>query len=98
MSGRGGRQNNGRGGRGNGGRGGHGRGRGQGYSGANSALTKGLCAALGNNVFDYGHKHKHVKSIIKPIPCLMDVHLLENGVSFLFFLKSNFLDDLGECA
>ena len=52
MSGRGGR---GRGGRGRG-RGRGGRGRGSSYTGANSSSKKGLCAALGDNVFDYGHK------------------------------------------
>ena len=48
---RGGRDNNNRGGRG------RGRGRGSNYSSA-SAVTKhkGLCAALGNHVFDYGQK------------------------------------------
>ena len=52
MSGRGGR---GRGGRG-GGRGGRGRGRGHGYTGTSGATKKGLCNALGPNVFDYGDK------------------------------------------
>ena len=52
MSGRGGR---GRGGRGRG-RGRGGRGRGSSYTGANTSSKKGLCAALGDNVFDYGHK------------------------------------------
>ena len=55
MSGRGGRQGN-RGGRGNGGRGGRGKGRGQNYSGGADKSKKGLCSALGMNVFDYGHK------------------------------------------
>jgi hypothetical protein len=52
MSGRGGRSG-GRGGRGYSGRG---RGRGQNYSGAASALKKGLCTTLGANVLDYGQK------------------------------------------
>ena len=56
MTGRGGKNNAGRGGRGNSGRGGRGRGRGQNYTGAASALKKGLCTTLGNNVFDYGQK------------------------------------------
>jgi hypothetical protein len=51
-------------GRGRGGsRGGHGgersrrgRGRGQNYTGATTAAKNGLCAALGSNVFDYGHR------------------------------------------
>ena len=56
MSGRGGRGYS-RGGRGGGGgRGGRGRGRGYNYSGHSSASKKGLCSALGNNVFDYGTK------------------------------------------
>ena len=55
MSGRG-TQRSGRGGRGNSGRGGRGRGRGQNYTSASSALKRGLCSALGTNVFDYGHK------------------------------------------
>ena len=53
MSGRGGR-GNGRGGRA--GRGGRNRGRGNNYTGAGSSTKKGLCAALGNNVYDYGQK------------------------------------------
>jgi hypothetical protein len=57
MSGRGGR---GRGNRGNrdGNRGGRSRGRGRGtsYSSAAAPKHKGLCAALGNHVFDYGQK------------------------------------------
>jgi len=53
MSGRGGRS---RSGRGNGGRSGRGRGRGQSYSGQSNASKKGLCSALGSNVFDYGSK------------------------------------------
>ena len=53
MSGRAGR-GNGRGGRG--GRGGRNRGRGNNYTGAGSSTKKGLCAALGDNVFDYGQK------------------------------------------
>ena len=53
MSGRGGRGHSGR---GNSGRSGCGRGRGQNYSSTSGASKKGLCAALGNNVFDYGHK------------------------------------------
>jgi hypothetical protein len=44
-----------RGGRG-GERGGRGRGRGQNYTGARTVAKSGLCAALGNNVFDYGHR------------------------------------------
>jgi hypothetical protein len=44
-----------RGGRG-GERGGRGRGRGQNYTGARTAAKSGLCAALGINVFDYGHR------------------------------------------
>lgn len=57
MSGRAGR-NNGRGGRG---RGSRNRGRGSSYTGAGSSAKRGsakrgLCAALGNNVFDYGQK------------------------------------------
>jgi hypothetical protein len=36
--------------------GGRGRGRGQNYTGARTAAKSGLCAALGNNVFDYGHR------------------------------------------
>jgi hypothetical protein len=55
MSRRGGR-NGGRGGRGYSGRGRRGRGRGQNYSGAASALKKGICTTLGANVFDYGQK------------------------------------------
>ena len=57
MTGRG--RGGGRGGRGNsgrGGRGGRGPGRGQNYTGARRAPKQGLCAALGINVFDYGHK------------------------------------------
>ena len=54
MSGRGGR-NSSRGGRGNGGRG-RGRGRGQHYTGNTTTTKKGLCEALGGNVFDYGQK------------------------------------------
>jgi hypothetical protein len=54
MSGRAGR-NNSRGGRGSGGRS-RGRGRGQNYSGTTSTTKKGLCDALGANVFDYGQK------------------------------------------
>jgi hypothetical protein len=65
MSERGGRKNSGRGGRGRGGRGrggrgGRGRGRGQNYTGAanasKNAPKRGLCAALGINVFDCGQK------------------------------------------
>jgi hypothetical protein len=37
-------------------RGGHSRGRGQIYTGTRTAAKSGLCAALGINVFDYGHK------------------------------------------
>jgi hypothetical protein len=44
-----------RGGRG-GERGGRGCGRGQNYTGTRTAAKSGLCAALGNNVFDYGHR------------------------------------------
>lgn len=54
MSGRGGR-NYGRGGRGSNGRG-RGRGRGQNYTGSTATTKKGLCDALGTNVFDYGQK------------------------------------------
>ena len=54
MSGRGGR-NFSRGGRGNGGRG-HGRGRDQKYTGNTTTTKKGLCKALGGNVFDCGQK------------------------------------------
>jgi hypothetical protein len=36
--------------------GGHGRERGQNYTGARMVAKSGLCAALGNNVFDYGHR------------------------------------------
>ncbi len=54
MSGRGARTN-GRGARGNGGRG-RGRGRGQNYTGTPTSIKKGLCDALGANVFDYGQK------------------------------------------
>jgi hypothetical protein len=54
MSGKGGK-NSGRGGRGHGGRG-HGRGRGQNYTGTTTTTKKGLCDALGGNVFDYGQK------------------------------------------
>lgn len=53
MSGRG--RGRSRGGRGNG-NGGRGRGRGQYYTGTRSVSKKGLCEALGNHVFDYGHK------------------------------------------
>ena len=56
MSGRGGRApRGGRGGRGRGGRG-RGPGRGTSYSGNGAAKHKGLCAALGMHVFDYGNK------------------------------------------
>ena len=54
MSGRGGR-NFSRGGCVNGGRG-HGRGHGQIYTGNTTPTKKGLCKALGGNVFDYGQK------------------------------------------
>jgi hypothetical protein len=37
-------------------RGGCGCGRGQNYTGARMAAKSGLCAALGNNVFDYVHR------------------------------------------
>ena len=47
-------------GRGHGGRGnnngGRGRGRGNNHANANSTAKRGSCAALGKNVFDYGHK------------------------------------------
>jgi hypothetical protein len=33
-----------------------GRARGQNYTGARMAAKSGLCATLGNNVFDYGHR------------------------------------------
>ena len=62
MSGRGGRgrgNHRGRGGQARGGRGGRGRGgrgRGQNYAVNRQTSTTGLCAALGYNVFDYGHK------------------------------------------
>jgi hypothetical protein len=36
--------------------GGRGCGRGQNYTGARMVAKSGLCAALGNNVFDYGHR------------------------------------------
>ena len=36
--------------------GGRSRGRGQNYTGARMVAKSGLCAALGNNVFDYGHR------------------------------------------
>jgi hypothetical protein len=49
-------RNNSRGGRGRGGRGGRSRGRGQNYTGSVNAARKGLCANLGNNVFEYGQK------------------------------------------
>ncbi len=52
MTGRG-RGGGSRGGRG-GERGGCGRGRGQNYTGARTVAKSGLCAALGDNVFDYG--------------------------------------------
>jgi hypothetical protein len=54
MTGRGGRSY-GRGGRGHGARG-RGRGRGQNYAGMSTTSKKGLCEALGTNVFDYGQK------------------------------------------
>ena len=53
MSGKSGR--GGRGGRGYPARG-RGRGRGQNYTGTSSTSKKGLCEALGTNVFDYGQK------------------------------------------
>jgi hypothetical protein len=37
-------------------RGGRGHGRGQNYTGTRTVGKSGLCAALGNNVFDYGHR------------------------------------------
>jgi hypothetical protein len=49
-------RNNGRGGRGRGGRGGRSRGRGQNYTGSSNAARKGMCANLGNTVFEYGQK------------------------------------------
>jgi hypothetical protein len=52
-------RNNGRGGCGGcggGGRGGCSRGQGQNYTVSANAAKKGLCANLGTNVFDYGHK------------------------------------------
>jgi hypothetical protein len=36
-------------------RSGRGHGRGQNYTGTRTAAKSGLCAALGNIVFDYGH-------------------------------------------
>jgi hypothetical protein len=56
MSCRGGRNNSraGRGGNGNGR--GRGQGRGQNYTGTTTSTRKGLCDALGANVFDYGQK------------------------------------------
>jgi hypothetical protein len=36
--------------------GGCGRRRGQNYTGTRTVAKSGLCAALGNNVFDYGHR------------------------------------------
>ena len=57
MSGRGGRERGNRGGRGGQARGGRGgRGRGQNYAGNRRTSATRLCAALGYNVFDYGHK------------------------------------------
>jgi hypothetical protein len=35
---------------------GHGRGRGQNYTGTRVVAKSGLCAALGNNLFEYGHR------------------------------------------
>lgn len=55
MSGRGHSRNPNRGGRGGRG-GGRGRGRGSHYTGNARTTAKGLCAALGTNVFDYGQK------------------------------------------
>jgi hypothetical protein len=49
-------RNSGRGGHGRGGRGGRSRGRGQNYTGSANAARKGMCANLGNNVFEYGQK------------------------------------------
>jgi len=46
----------GHGGRGNNGRGGRGEGRGNGCANANATAKQGLCAALGKNTFDCGHK------------------------------------------
>jgi hypothetical protein len=37
-------------------RGRRGHGRGQNYTATRTAAKSGLCAALGNNVFDYGHR------------------------------------------
>jgi hypothetical protein len=37
-------------------RSGRGCGRGQNYTGARMVAKSGLCAALGSNVFDYGHR------------------------------------------
>ena len=37
-------------------RSGRGHGRGQNYTGTRMVAKSGLCAALGNNVFDYGHR------------------------------------------
>jgi hypothetical protein len=54
MTGRGARTD-GHGGPGNGGRG-RGRGHGQNYTGTPTSIKKGLCDALGANVFDYGQK------------------------------------------
>ena len=56
MSGRGGRGGN-RSGRNSSGRGRGKGGRGTGYSGASGTSKKGLCSALGNNLFDYGQKN-----------------------------------------
>jgi hypothetical protein len=40
----------------NGRRSGRSHGRGHNYTGTRTAAKSGLCAALGNNVFDYGHR------------------------------------------
>ena len=42
---------------GNGGRGGRGRGRGHGCRSHGSTSTKGMCSALGTNIFDYGARN-----------------------------------------
>jgi hypothetical protein len=49
-------RNNGCGGRGRGGRGGRSRGQGQNHTGAANAARKGLCANLGNNLFEYSQE------------------------------------------
>ena len=47
-------------GRGGRGRGGRNRGRGSNYVSASSSQKKGMCAALGSNVFDYGKKDQQI--------------------------------------